>query len=123
MRPATRLGAAAVRRALRTPLGGRPPHGIIAGASTVRNAAAMRSFRAAAGLRSLMPDAENPLPKESEPIDEPKVATDITPEEFHERADHYLNELVQRLEEAQEKDPAVEVDYSVCTEAPPMHPR
>lgn len=59
-----------------------------------------------------MPDAENPLPKESEPIDEPKVATDITPEEFHERADHYLNELVQRLEEVQEKDPAIEVDYS-----------
>lgn len=59
-----------------------------------------------------MPDAENPAPKESEPIDEPKVATGLTAEEFHERADHYLNELVQRLEEAQEKDPGIEVDYS-----------
>ena len=60
-----------------------------------------------------MPDAENPLPKESESTDEPTVPTDIPTSEFHERADQYLNDLLQRLEEAQEKDPNIEVDYSV----------
>ncbi|CAO2650891.1 Nn.00g091880.m01.CDS01 [Neocucurbitaria sp. VM-36] len=59
-----------------------------------------------------MPDSENPPPRESESTDEPTVPTDIATSEFHERADHYLNELVQRLEEAQENDPNIEVDYS-----------
>lgn len=61
-----------------------------------------------------MPDAENPAPKQSEETDEPTAPTSLTTSEFHERADHYLNELVQRLEEAQEKDPGIEVDYAVC---------
>lgn len=60
-----------------------------------------------------MPDAENPAPKESEDQEQPKAPTEITTEEFHERADMYLNELVERLEEAQEKDPQIEVEYSV----------
>ena len=61
-----------------------------------------------------MPDAENPAPREAEPHDEPGKPTELSTEEFHERADHYLGELLQRLEEAQEKDPGIEVDYSVC---------
>ncbi|KAF2847191.1 arabinogalactan endo-1,4-beta-galactosidase [Plenodomus tracheiphilus IPT5] len=113
MRPATRLSSAAIRRAIRTPLRAQSPaSGTIARASAIRNVTTVRTFRSSTGWRSIMPDAENPAPKESEPIDEPKVPTDITPEEFHERADHYLNELVQRLEEVQEKDPGIEVDYS-----------
>jgi|TARA_R110002003_G_scaffold191_1_gene14743 frataxin len=64
-------------------------------------------------LRSILPDAENPPPKESEEQEQPTVPTDISTTEFHERADHYLNELVERLEEAQEKDPQIEVEYSV----------
>lgn len=60
-----------------------------------------------------MPDAENPQPKESESQQVPTKPTEISIEEFHERADYYLGELVQRLEEAQENDPAIEVDYSV----------
>ena len=59
-----------------------------------------------------MPDAENPAPKESESHDEPGKVTELSTEEFHERADYYLNELVERLEEAQEKDPQIEVEYS-----------
>jgi frataxin len=64
-------------------------------------------------MRGIMPDAENPEPREAEPHDEPGKPTELTEEEFHERADHYLGELLQRLEEAQEKDPGIEVDYSV----------
>jgi len=59
-----------------------------------------------------MPDAENPEPKESESQHQPTAPTEITTEEFHEHADAYLNELVERLEEAQEKDPQIEVEYS-----------
>lgn len=60
-----------------------------------------------------MPDAENPAPKQSEPSEKPTVPTDISTSEFHDRADRYLNELVERLEEAQEKDPNIDVEYSV----------
>lgn len=115
MRPATRISGAAFRRAIRTPLRApSPAHGVMARAAIVRSATALRPFHSSIGLRSIMPDAENPAPKESETTDQPTAPTEITTEEFHERADHYLNELVQRLEEAQENDPAIEVDYSVC---------
>lgn len=60
-----------------------------------------------------MPDSENPPPKQSEDSESPTVPTDISTTEFHERADDYLNELVERLEEAQEKNPDIEVEYSV----------
>lgn len=65
------------------------------------------------GLRSILPDAENPKPKESEAQDKPTIPTDISTSEFHERADSFLNELVERLEEAQEKDPNIDVEFSV----------
>jgi len=61
---------------------------------------------------SILPDAEHPPPKQSESHDQPTAATHISTTEFHERADAYLNELVERLEEAQEKDPQIEVEYS-----------
>lgn len=59
-----------------------------------------------------MPDAEDPKPKELPADDGPHKATDISMAEFHERADHYLGELLQRLEEVQENDPSIEADYS-----------
>jgi frataxin len=65
-----------------------------------------------------MPDAENPAPKESESQDLPSTPTELSMDEFHERADAYLNELVERLEEAQENDPQIEVEYSVCKTTP-----
>jgi frataxin len=61
-----------------------------------------------------MPDAENPAPKKSESHDEPGPPTELSMDEFHERADAFLNDLVERLEEAQENDPQIEVEYSVC---------
>jgi frataxin len=64
-------------------------------------------------LKSIMPDAENPPPKESESHDQPTAPTELSDKEFHERADAYLTELVERLEEQQDKDPQIEVEYSV----------
>jgi frataxin len=60
-----------------------------------------------------MPESENPPLRQSEDSENPTVPTDIPTTEFHERADEYLNELVERLEEAQEKNPDIEVEYSV----------
>jgi len=60
-----------------------------------------------------MPDAENPAPPKNEETEQPTTPSQISEEEFHERADAYLNELVERLEEAQENDPQIEVEYSV----------
>lgn len=59
-----------------------------------------------------MPDAENPAPPKSEATDQPTAATEIPTSEFHERADKYLNELVERLEELQNEDPTIDVEYS-----------
>jgi hypothetical protein len=62
-----------------------------------------------------MPDAENPAPREAEDNDVATVPTDIPTSEFHERADKFLEELVERLEEQQDSTPDVEVEYSVCS--------
>lgn len=122
MRPATRFSGALARQAVRTPLRAQSrANGVIVRASVASypvasKAAAIRSFHSSMNVRSIMPDAENPAPKESESHDEPGKVTELSTEEFHERADYYLNELVERLEEAQEKDPQIEVEYSVCEE-------
>ncbi|KAH6618951.1 arabinogalactan endo-1,4-beta-galactosidase [Boeremia exigua] len=114
MKPVTRIGSLALRRAAAMPLrASTPANGMIAraGAVTVRRASA-RAFHGSASGRSIMPDSENPAPKQSEEHETPTVPTDISTSEFHERADEYLNELVERLEEAQEKSPDIEVEYS-----------
>jgi len=114
MRPATRFTGAAVCRGMRSPL--RPQWAVncimASSGPAIRHAMPTRSLHISMGMRSIMPDAENPKPKQSEAHDEPGKPTELSIEEFHERADHYLGELLQRLEEAQEKDPAIEVDYS-----------
>lgn len=60
-----------------------------------------------------MPESENPPPKQSEESESPTVPTDITTSEFHEHADQYLDELLNRLEEKQEESPDYDVEYSV----------
>jgi hypothetical protein len=114
MRPATRLSTALLRRAIRTPVrAAAPANCIIPRAPRISNAAPGRAYHPSMGLRSILPDAENPKPKESEAQDKPTIPTDISTSEFHERADSFLNELVERLEEAQEKDPNIDVEFSV----------
>lgn len=117
MRPATRIGSTVLKRATRTPLRAQISRNCIIArpAPITSNAINVRAFQTSVGRQSIMPDAENPPPKVSESHEEPTAATDITTEEFHERADAYLNELVERLEEAQEKDPQIEVEYAVSS--------
>ena len=59
-----------------------------------------------------MPESENPPPKQSEESELPTVPTDITTSEFHEHADQYLDELLNRLEEKQEGSPEYDVECS-----------
>ncbi len=91
-----------------------PANCIIGRAAAVNSSiGAVRAFHGTTSVRGIMPESENPPPKVSEDTETPTVPTDITTSEFHERADEYLNELVERLEEAQEKNPDIEVEYSV----------
>lgn len=120
MRPATRFSGAVLRRAVRTPLRAQSPANAVTRAAAAcqplpSNATIARPFHSSIGLRSIMPDAENPPPKKSEEHDQPTAPAEISTEEFHERADAYLNDLVEKLEAAQEKDPQIEVEYSVWT--------
>lgn len=118
MRPATRFSGAVLRRAVRTPLRAQSPANAVTRATAAckplpSNATVTRPFHSSVGLRSIMPDAENPAPKKSEEHDQPTAPAEISTEEFHERADAYLNDLVEKLETAQEKDPQIEVEFSV----------
>ncbi|KAH7392505.1 hypothetical protein BKA66DRAFT_510090 [Pyrenochaeta sp. MPI-SDFR-AT-0127] len=111
MRPATRLGNAVLGRALRTRLRPQSPANCIIARASVASSA-VRAYRPSMALRSIMPDAEHPAPPKSEATDQPTAATAIPTSEFHERADKYLNELVERLEEQQNADPTIDVEYS-----------
>lgn len=120
MKSVTRIGSLALRRAAAAPLrASTPANGIIARTAAVSaSRAPVRAFSASSHARSIMPEAENPPPKQSEDHETPTVPTDISTTEFHERADDYLNELVERLEEQQEKNPDIEVEYSVSHSTP-----
>ncbi|KAF2130788.1 arabinogalactan endo-1,4-beta-galactosidase [Dothidotthia symphoricarpi CBS 119687] len=120
MKSVTRFSSAALRRTVRAPLRAQTPANCVIGRAPatlsfrVNNAAgAIRPFHSSMNMRvGIMPETENPAPKESEEHDHAAVPATITEEEFHERADAYLEELVARLEEQQEKSPDIEVDYS-----------
>ncbi|KAF1829991.1 Frataxin [Decorospora gaudefroyi] len=64
------------------------------------------------GLAGILPDTKDPKPRETESHDVPGKPAELSIDDFHERADRYLAEVLQRLEEAQEKDPGIEVDFS-----------
>ncbi|KAJ4342357.1 Mitochondrial matrix iron chaperone [Ascochyta clinopodiicola] len=114
MKPVARLSTLALRRATAAPLrASMPANCIIARAAAVHTGrASVRAFHGSTSVRGIMPDSENPPPKQSEDHENPTVPTHISTTEFHEHADEYLNELVERLEEAQEKNPDIEVEYS-----------
>ncbi|KAK7713839.1 Mitochondrial matrix iron chaperone [Botryosphaeria dothidea] len=73
-----------------------------------------RAFSSSPRSSSLIPDAENPPPKESESSDSVAGAqpTEISLSEYHEHADRYLELLQQKLEDKQDAGEGVEVEYS-----------
>lgn len=75
---------------------------------------APRSFASSSRtFKGILPDTDEPTLKESEPLHEINDPTPIPVEEYHERADHYLEELVSRAEELAEEKEGVDVEFSV----------
>jgi hypothetical protein len=114
----TRMGSASLRRCFRAPIASqitaRSSISRACVATTAqRHVVAIRSFHSSIVARGIMPDAENPKPRESEDIEDPKAPTELSTEEYNQLADAYLEELVTKLEGEAEKNPAVDVEYSV----------
>lgn len=59
-----------------------------------------------------MPDSADPAPKESEANEHVTAPTELSHEEYHQRADEYLDLLVNRLEQQQESRQDLEVEYA-----------
>lgn len=64
---------------------------------------------------TLTPEASQPKPSVNESKNKDLEASDISESEYHERADQYLNNLLQKLEELIESDQhkGLEVEFSV----------
>jgi frataxin len=70
---------------------------------------------ASRAYKGILPDTDEPKLKEREPLHEVNDPTPIEIDEYHERADQYLEELVSRAEELAEEKEGVDVEYSVST--------
>ncbi|CAD0039422.1 frataxin [Aureobasidium pullulans] len=62
--------------------------------------------------KGILPDTDEPTMKEREPLHTVNDPTPIEIEEYHERADQYLEELVSRAEELAEEKQDVDVEFS-----------
>ncbi|KAK7635866.1 arabinogalactan endo-1,4-beta-galactosidase [Phyllosticta citricarpa] len=128
-KPAARLAARAQRSSvhlnhhqlLRTrPLSARIPIPATTITTTAPGTPASSSraaFSSSSIARSILPDAETPPPRQSEPADSDVTAnlrepTLLTPEQYHELADEYLEALLVKLEEKSDAGEGVEVEYS-----------
>lgn len=69
-----------------------------------------------------MPETEDPAPAEPAPTHHVSEPTPIEDEEYHERADEYLDEVVARVEELAESRDDVDVEYAVRSLFPPLKP-
>ncbi|KAK4977416.1 Mitochondrial matrix iron chaperone [Elasticomyces elasticus] len=59
-----------------------------------------------------MPDSEDPEPREAEPHHDVNAATPLSAEEFHERADLCLQEIMDKMEALQEGKDDLELDFA-----------
>jgi len=74
---------------------------------------APRNFQTTARqYAGLMPDTENPVPRDTQDHETSVRPAEQTEEEFHERADRFFNDLTEKLEQMQEQDSGLEVEYS-----------
>ncbi|THW73259.1 frataxin [Aureobasidium pullulans] len=62
--------------------------------------------------KGILPDTDEPTMKEREPLHTVNDPTPIEVDEYHERADQYLEELVSRAEELAEEKQDVDVEFS-----------
>jgi frataxin len=64
-----------------------------------------------------MPDTEHPAKplNETEEVQPTPAVAEITEQEYHELADEYLENVVNRFEELQDQREDIDVEYSVRT--------
>ncbi|OCL09085.1 arabinogalactan endo-1,4-beta-galactosidase [Glonium stellatum] len=124
----SRLNNAALRSTIRTNVHPRSP---VSSFSTVRNPIStvierqgitaslskpskctVRNFHVSPLCNGIMPDSADPAPKESEANEHVTAPTELSHEEYHQRADEYLDLLVNRLEQQQESRQDLEVEYA-----------
>ena len=60
-----------------------------------------------------MPDTSDPKPREAEEHDQPRTATELEIEEYHNLADQYFERLMVKLEQKQEEKAEIDPEYSV----------
>ena len=75
----------------------------------------LRPFHSSAAKAGMMPDSENPDPPACEPHDPMPGPANVSLADYSKLADGYLDELLAKLEEAQEKGRELDVEYAVCT--------
>lgn len=64
--------------------------------------------------RGILPDTDDPQPKQSAETVVPLTPAEITDTEYHELADQYLDLILTKLEERQDEQEGIDVEYSVC---------
>jgi hypothetical protein len=72
-----------------------------------------------ANARGLIPETSEPQPRESEADEIATRPTPISIDDYHQLADSYLERLLAQLEELQEKNGEIEVEYSVWEKSHP----
>jgi frataxin len=90
------------------------PVASIPGLSTALRQSALRPFTSTSThLRGILPDTEDPQPPGSAEQHSPLTPAEITDKEYHELADEYLDRVLSKLEELQDKREDIDVEYSV----------
>lgn len=76
--------------------------------------AAYRSFSTSKPAhKGLSPDSEDPKPKEAEKHATAAKPADLSTEKFHEFADQFIEAVIGKMEQLQEKREDVDLEYSV----------
>ena len=75
---------------------------------------APRNFQTTSSYHAgIMPETDKPAPREAQDNEPVLRPAEQTEEEFHQRSEDFLQNLVERLEQLQDKNSALEVEYSV----------
>jgi frataxin len=86
------------------------PRSIGASSSSYRSFSASRPQ-----LKGLSPETENPQPKEAEANSTASAPANLSAEQYAELSDTYMDALVEKLEQLQEENEGIDVEYSVCS--------